>query len=145
MRISLRSALVVVAIAAVALAGYRVGYNRAAERFFMRPPTGTFAELGVSVRIRLVAADTLEPVEGAEFHTILIGSDGGDGGFQPYRSDQNGLIVTNKYLRPGRYQIYIRPPRNSRYDVTEYADHETYLVVRNDGSYSPTEFKVTVK
>lgn len=145
MRISLRSSLIAITIAAATLAAYRVGYDRAAERYFMHPATGNFAENGVSARIRLIAADTLEPVGGAEFQTILIGSDGGDGGFQRYRSDQNGLLVTDQYMWPGRYQINIRPPGTSRYKVTEYADQETYLVVRDDGSYSPTEFKVRVK
>ncbi|KAA5538504.1 hypothetical protein FYK55_27580 [Roseiconus nitratireducens] len=95
-------------------------------------------------RIRVIASDTLEPVVGASFQTILIGPDGGDGGFHEYTTDENGGLLTTKYLFPGRYQIYIKPPIGSRYAVTQFHEPETYLVVRGDGTYSPKEFKMAV-
>ena len=144
-QITLRSILGAVAFIALALASYNIGHDRATKRWFEQLPTAKFGDNGVLARIRLVAADTLEPVEGARFETILIGADGGDGGFHEYTSDEHGGIVLNQYLWPGRYQIFIDPPAISRYQVTQYSEQETYLVVREDGSYSPLEFKVAVK
>lgn len=107
-------------------------------------PVGKFAENGFQARIRVVAADTLEPVSGAEFQTILIGPDGGDGGFNRYTTDADGSVLTTEYLYPGRYQIFIASPEGSRYEVTQYHEQESYLVVRDDGTYSPSEFKMAV-
>lgn len=144
MRTSIRSLLLLTVIIAVALASYRFGVDRTRERQFTRLNTGTLASNGVRARIRVIASDTLEPVSGAIFETILIGPDGGDGGFHGYTTDENGALLTTQYLHPGRYQIYIRPPKGSRYAVTQFHEPETYLVVRGDGSYSPTEFRMLV-
>lgn len=95
--------------------------------------------------VRLIAADTLEPVEGCRFETILIGPDGGDGGFWFSFSNEEGLAALCPYLGPGRYQIYIKPPADSRYRVTQYTKPGTYLIIDESGSSSPVEFKVDVK
>ena len=138
-------ALTLVAVFAIGFAAYHIGHNRATNRRFEQLPSGKFSPNGVRARIRLIAADTLEPIKGAQFQTILIGPDGGDGGFHAYTSDEYGALVTDQYLWPGRYQIYIRPPNNSRFEITEYSEPQDYLVVRDDGSYSPAEFKVSVQ
>ena len=103
-----------------------------------------FGPQGLRAKIRVVAADTLEPVEDAALETILIGPDGGDGGFHKYTSDADGFITTDQYLWPGRYQIQIVPPPGSRYSVTQYSKQEVFLVVRKDGTYAPTEFRLAV-
>lgn len=95
-----------------------------------------------TARIRLVAADTIEPVANAQFQPTLIGADGGDGGFHTYMSDRHGDVIVGE--SPGRYQLYIDPPENSRYEVTQYYGEGNYLVIRDDGSCAPSEFKVTV-
>ncbi len=144
MKTSIRTLLLLIAIIAIGLASYRFGVNHTKEQQFSQLAAGTLASNGVRARIRIIASDTLEPVAGASFQTILIGPDGGDGGYHEYTTDGNGSLVTTKYLHPGRYQIYIKPPTGSRYAVTQFHEPETYLVVRDDGTYSPKEFKLAV-
>ena len=95
--------------------------------------------------IRVIAADTIRPVEGARFQTSLRGPDGGDGGFHEYMTNDAGSFTTDQYLYPGRYQIYIEPPADSRFDVTQYYGKGRYLVVREDGTYAPNEFKIAIR
>ena len=137
--------LALVAVIAISVGSYQFGVEQTRERNFTQLSSGNLAENGVQARIRVVATDTLEPVEGAEFETILIGPDGGDGGFNAYTTDKNGGLLTTEYLYPGRYQIFIAPPKGSRFEVTQFYEPETYLVVRDDGSYSPSEFRMNVK
>ena len=99
----------------------------------MRPP----------IYLRIVASDTLRPVEGVRVDYTLIGDDGGDGGFSRDFTTADGSVLLTGYCGPGRYQIQLRPPAGSRFGETEFASPETLLTVAKDGSYQPTEYRIS--
>ena len=145
MTMTIKFLLGLIAIVAIALASYRFGVSRAKERRYAEPHVGKSETYGYRIRLRVIAADTLEPVEGATLEHILIGEDGGDGGFNEDVTDDSGCITTEVPLRPGRHMIYIKAPKGSRYATTQFTEDETYLVVRKDGTYSPAEFRMLVR
>lgn len=104
---------------------------------------GTSERNRVLAPLRVVAADTLDPVAGIEVQTVLIGPDGGDGGFHVYVTDDDGAVTPR--LREGRYQIYLVPPEDSRFVETQFYGTGHYLVVRDDDAYRPNEFRIAVK
>ncbi|WP_145370067.1 hypothetical protein [Maioricimonas rarisocia] len=104
---------------------------------------GTSERNSVLAPLRIVAADTLDPVAGIEVQTVLIGPDGGDGGFHTYVTGDDGAVIPR--LREGRYQIYLVPPEDSRFVTTQFYGTGNYLVVRDDNAYRPDEFRIAVK
>ncbi|MFG0294955.1 MAG: hypothetical protein ACF8PG_03535 [Maioricimonas sp. JB045] len=104
---------------------------------------GTVDRNIVLAPLRVVAADTLDPVAGIEVRPVLIGPDGGDGGFHAYVTSDDGSVTPR--LREGRYQIYLVPPEDSRFVRTQFYGAGNYLVVRDDDAYRPDEFRIAVK
>jgi hypothetical protein len=105
---------------------------------------------GQSYKIKLLvlASDDLKPVAGAMVDVTLIRTNSGfsgDGGFSDFKTDADGVATIDKSLWPGRYQIQVRAPKDSRFRDTEFSKDETILVVHEDGRYSPREFRLAVK
>ena len=141
---TIRGLLILVAVIALTFAAYRRGSRDAREERFQQLARATPGSQSLSIRVRVLASDNLGPVAGATIEATLIGDDGGDGGFAQFVTDAQGVAVIDQALWPGRYQIYLRPPQQSRYHETTFTIEETMLVVCNDGSYSPTEFRLGV-
>ncbi len=103
---------------------------------------------GQSYKISLLvlASDDLKPVSGATVQVTLIQSSGvtGDGGFASFKTNEDGIAIIDEVLWPGRYQINVRAPKDSRYRDTEFSKDEAMLVVHDDGRYSPREFRLNV-
>jgi len=104
---------------------------------------------GQSYRISLLvlATDDLKPVAGAVVRVTFIGDDRGftgDGGFAPFVTNDDGIAIVDKSLWPGRYQVNVRAPKDSRYRDTEFSKDELMLIVHEDGRYSPREFRLNV-
>ena len=104
---------------------------------------------GQSYKIKLLvlASDDLKPVAGAMVVVALFRSDNGvtgDGGFVGFKTKEDGIATIDKSLWPGRYQIQVRAPEGSRFRDTEFSKEELILVVHEDGSYSPREFRLAV-
>ena len=78
-----------------------------------------------NVRLRIVAGDTLQPVEGVGVRYTLIGDDGGDGGHAEDFTSADGSALLTGYCGPGRYQIHLIPPAGSRFRRTAYTSPET--------------------
>ncbi len=95
----------------------------------------------------MLASDDLKPVAGATVEVTLIGDDqgvSGDGGFAGFKTDEEGVASIDQSLWPGRYQIQVRAPKDSRFRDTEFSKEESILVVHEDGRYSPREFRLVV-
>ena len=104
---------------------------------------------GQSYRISLLvlATDDLKPVAGAVVRVTFIGDDRGftgDGGFAPFVTNDDGIAIVDKSLWPGRYQVNVRAPKDSRYRDTEFSKDESMLIVHEDARYSPREFRLNV-
>ena len=137
--------LAAVSVIAAMFAIYEAGY-RAGELDALKVPLKHYQDRNlVQGQLRLLAADDRRPVPRCRVAFTLIGPDGGDGGFQSSASDTRGIVKIPAYLSPGRYQVSIECPGQSRYVHTEYASDEEYLLIRPDGSYSPYEYTVKVK
>lgn len=139
--------LAAVALVAILLATYKAGF-RAGEIKALKVPLRHNADRElVQGQLRLLAADTREPVALCRVDFILIGPDGGDGGFQMAISDRRGIVKLPAYLSPGRYQIEIDPVRNAdkRLVHTSYSSANDYLLIRPDKTYSPFEYVVDVQ
>ena len=95
------------------------------------------------VYLRIVASDTLHPVEGVGVDYTLYGDDGGDGGFARDFTTADGTVLLTGYCGPGRYQIDLRPPADSRFSKTSFYSPETMLTVAKDGSYHPSEYQIS--
>ena len=98
----------------------------------------------MSISIRIVAADTREPVAGVEVGLCLIGADGGDGGNSVFVTDEHGHAHCDIGWR-GRHHVYLNPPQNSRFRKTAYEHSEEQFVVWGDGSYRPLEYSLQLK
>lgn len=147
MRFSLTALIGVITAAAMLFAAYSAGFRKGEVAALQVPLQHNRDRELVQGQIRLLAADTREPVDRCMVDFILIGPDGGDGGFLPSYSDSRGVVKLPAYLSPGRYQIEIDPRRNGddRFLPTSYHTHETYLLIRPDKTYSPFEYLVDVK
>ena len=95
------------------------------------------------VHLRIIASDTLHPVEGVDVEHVLIGDDGGDGGFASDLTNADGNVLLTGIFSPGRYQIYLRPPAGSRFRMTAFTSDETLLTVTKDGSHHPAEYQIS--
>jgi hypothetical protein len=84
--------------------------------------------------VRVVAEDTNEPVPGVFVGLTLIGPDGGDGGFQRFLTDSNGIVQRWHAMRAGWYQPHIRPRPGSRFVRTEWRRGEPYVIIAEDGT-----------
>ncbi len=73
----------------------------------------------------------------------LIGYDGGDGGFSNDFTDEDGRVLLTGYCGPGRYQIRLTSPAGSRFSKTSFSSPELLLTVAKDGSYHPTEYRIS--
>ncbi|MES2466286.1 MAG: hypothetical protein V4675_03200 [Verrucomicrobiota bacterium] len=118
--------------------------------FRHEPPTSLQRSVpGASrnVRLRIIAGDTLQPVEGVGVRYTLIGDDGGDGGDGGHAEDftsADGCALLTGYCGPGCYQIHLMPPARSRFRGTAYTSPETLLMVAKDGSYHPAEYRIAI-
>jgi len=103
-------------------------------------------QTGQSYKISLLvlATDDLKPVAGATVQVTLIRDDGGDGGFASFKTNEDGIAIVDAALWPGRYQINVRAPKDSRYRNTEFSKDESMLIVDEDAQYSPREFRLNV-
>lgn len=147
LRLSLSLMLLVVAAIAVLFAAYESGF-RAGEIAALQVPLRHNADRElIQGQLRLLAADTREPVMLCMVDFILIGADGGNGGFLYAISDRRGIVTLPASLSPGRYQIEIDPERNpdKRFLRTSYHSKDQYLLIRADKTYSPFEYLVDVK
>jgi hypothetical protein len=136
--------LLLVAVTAGIFAAYNAGFH-AGEIAALQVPLRHNADRElVQGQLRLLSADTREPVPLCMVDFILIGPDGGDGGFQYKISDRRGIVELPVSLSPGRYQIEIDPTRNKdkRFLQTSYHSKDTYLLIRPDKTYSPFEYLV---
>jgi hypothetical protein len=95
-----------------------------------------------NVRLRIIAGDSLQPVEGVGVEYTLIGDDGGDGGHAEDFTSADGSALLTGYCGPGRYQIHLIPPSGSRFRKTAYTSPETLLMIAKDGSYHPAEYRI---
>jgi hypothetical protein len=122
-----------------------VVYSGLFVAFRQDPPTssqGDAAAAPRNVRLRIVAGDTLQPVEGVGVQYTLIGDDGGDGGYADDFTSADGSTLLTGYCGPGRYQIHLIPPDGSRFRKTAYTSPETMLMVAKDGSHHPAEYRI---
>jgi hypothetical protein len=98
--------------------------------------------------LRVIAADTLQPLPDVEIQTVYAGR-GADGGYCPTRTDQNGMaegvVVGPTADGPGVWQIYLNPPKGSKYRYTSFTTPETMLTVLPDGTYFPDTFRLALK
>jgi len=147
MRFSLTALIGVTTAAAIIFAAYSAGFRKGEIAALQVPLQHNRDRELMQGQIRLLAADTREPVDRCMVEFILIGPDGGDGGFLSSRSDSRGIVKLPAYLCPGRYQIEIDPGHNGddRFLRTSYHTDETYLLIRSDKTYSPFEYLVDVK
>ena len=100
------------------------------------------------ISLLVLADDDLQPVAGATVDVTLIVDDNGvtgDGGFAPFKTNEEGIAFVDEVLWPGRYQINVRAPKDSRFRDTEFSKEGSILVVHEDGRYSPREFRLAVK
>ena len=113
--------------------------------FRQEPPTSSQGDVPGeprNVRLRIVAGDTLQPVEGVGVEYTLIGDDGGDGGHSGDFTSADGSVLLTGYRGPGRYQIHLIPPAGSRFRKTAYTSPETLLMIVTDGFYHPAEYRI---
>ncbi|WP_442505882.1 hypothetical protein SH528x_004695 [Novipirellula sp. SH528] len=83
--------------------------------------------------LKVVSADTGEPVPNVFVGMTLIGPDGGDGGYQQFLTGPDGVAPRWLPLTPGRYQFHLRPHPNSRFVHTEWRRSDPYVVVSDAG------------
>lgn len=98
--------------------------------------------------LRVIAADTLQPLPDVEIQPVYAGR-GADGGFIPIRTDQNGtaegVAVGPAEDGAGVWQIYLNPPKGSKYRQTSFTTPENMLTVLPDGTYFPDTFRLALK
>ena len=124
-----------------------VGYSGLFVALRQEPPTSSQGDAPAArrnVRLRIVAGDTLQPVEGVGVQYTLIGDDGGDGGYAGDFTNVEGSTLLTGYCGPGRYQIHLITPAGSRFRRTAYTSPETMLMVAKDGSYQPAEYRIAI-
>ena len=83
--------------------------------------------------LKVVSADSGEPVPHVFVGMTLIGPDGGDGGFQEFLTGSDGVAPRWLRLTPGRYQFHLRPHPDSRFVRTEWRRSDPYVVVSEAG------------
>jgi hypothetical protein len=86
--------------------------------------------------VKVVSADTGQPVPNVFVGLTLIGPDGGDGGFQEFLTKEDGVAPRWLRLTPGRYQYHLRPHPDSRYTRTEWRRSDPYIIVSETGDTS---------
>ncbi len=83
--------------------------------------------------IKVVSAETGDPVPGVLVGMTLIGPDGGDGGFQEFATGSDGIAPRWLNLSPGRYQYHARPRPGGRFKHTEWRRGDPYFTVDASG------------
>jgi hypothetical protein len=94
--------------------------------------------------IRVIDAQTLAPVSDIQVDLTLLGEFGGDGGFDPYISDDRG-IVQFSYNGPAMFHVRLIPPEGSIYKETSFNSEATMLYLMEDGTYFPSQFRIPRK
>ncbi|MEM6691097.1 MAG: hypothetical protein AAF664_16835 [Planctomycetota bacterium] len=137
----------ITAFLAALIGAYDIGYRRGrADTWELVPRHAADREMTTG-QIRLLASDTREPVSYCLVDFILIGPDGGNGGYVMSSSGRDGVVKIPRMLSPGRYQIEIDPSRNptGRFKRTSYHTNDGYLMIRSNRTYTPTEYLVDVR
>ncbi len=84
--------------------------------------------------VKVVSADDGEPVPNILVGMILIGPDGGDGGYQQFLTGPDGIADRWLNLAPGRYQYHMRAGPGGRFVHTEWRRGDTYIRIDTSGN-----------
>lgn len=94
--------------------------------------------------LRVIAADDYSPVANVEVSLTWVGK-GCDGGLHARAvSDSNGVVYLPNGFIPGPNQVYLTPPKGTRFQSTAFTNHPTMLTCRPDGTYYPSVFRIEI-
>jgi hypothetical protein len=94
--------------------------------------------------LRVIAADDYAPVANVDVSLTWVGK-GCDGGSHASAvSDRNGVVYLPNGFIPGPIQVYLTPPKGTRFQTTAFTEHPTMLTCRPDGTYYPSVFRIEI-
>jgi hypothetical protein len=139
LKLTLRESLMLTAVVAlfITLLMHRYGPGSHAHRL-------PYSASKDKLYLRVIAADDFSPVANVDVWLTWVGK-GCDGGSHANAvSDRNGVVCLPNGFIPGPIQVYLTPPKGTRFQSTAFTKHPTMLTCRPNGTYYPSVFRIEV-